>query len=125
MTHRPDWTDLDRRRYEALLRLAENLVDLLATFDPARSPAVSSSGHAQAPDKLLTVKQAAEQLGVSMSVMYEMVHRTDGLGVPHVRLGRTFRISRRALEKWIDETGRDTVARRQTEVDTWRHRKKG
>lgn len=48
---------------------------------------------------LLRVDEAARLLGIGTTLAYELV----GQGrLPHVRLGRTVRIPRRALETWIE-----------------------
>jgi excisionase family DNA binding protein len=50
------------------------------------------------PADVLTVEQAAELLRVGRNQMYEAIGRGE---VPHVRIGRTIRLSRRALEEWL------------------------
>ena len=49
---------------------------------------------------LLTVPQAAELLGVSGDLVYDMVHRRE---LPAIRLGRLIRIPRHGLDLWIDQ----------------------
>jgi excisionase family DNA binding protein len=55
---------------------------------------------AQTGERLtLSVEEAAEMLGISRTLAYELVRR----GVlPHVRLARRIVISRRAVERLID-----------------------
>ena len=52
---------------------------------------------------LLTVNEVAELLRVSPARVYELL-RTEAL--PAVRLGRQVRVSREALERWIDRGGK-------------------
>jgi excisionase family DNA binding protein len=49
----------------------------------------------------LTLAQLAETLDISMTTAYEMA-RAGTLPIPTLRLGRQFRFSRRALERWLD-----------------------
>ena len=49
-------------------------------------------------DQLLTAKEAAELLHVSLARLYELVR---GGVVPAVRLGRQVRFSAAALDAWI------------------------
>lgn len=51
---------------------------------------------------LLTTREAAEWLQVSASLLQHDV-RTARLGVPYVRIGRTVRYRREALEEWARE----------------------
>lgn len=48
----------------------------------------------------LTVPQAAEVLGISRVLAYELVARGE---LPTVRLGRRVVVPRRALERFIDD----------------------
>lgn len=123
MLERPDWTEVDRRRYKALVRMAEALVDLLATFE--RHEPETPRAPAPRPGRLLTVKEASELLGISRGRIYELIHRTDGLGIPHIRLGeRTFRILETALQEWLARDGREVLAKREAESARYRpHRR--
>ena len=47
---------------------------------------------------LLTVEEAAKQLGIGRTFAWQLVRRGD---LPIVRLGRCVRVPRRALEIWI------------------------
>jgi excisionase family DNA binding protein len=49
--------------------------------------------------EVLTVEQAAEFLHIGLRQMYEAIGRGE---VPHQRIGRTIRLSRVALTKWLD-----------------------
>lgn len=48
----------------------------------------------------LTVPQAAELLGISRALTYELVARGE---LPSLRLGRRVVVPRRALERFIDD----------------------
>jgi len=48
--------------------------------------------------KVLTVKEAADQLKVQPQWVYRMVRNG---GLPYVRLGRLIRIDQDALEEWL------------------------
>lgn len=48
----------------------------------------------------LTIEGAAEELGVSIRTMYELVQRED---FPAMKIGKSWRVSTRCLEEWIAE----------------------
>jgi len=52
------------------------------------------------PD-VLTVQELAERLGMGLTTAYQMA-RANTLPVPALRIGREYRFSRRALERWLD-----------------------
>jgi excisionase family DNA binding protein len=59
------------------------------------------------PPVLLRVVEVARRLGISRSQAYVLVRQL----LPHVRLGRSLRVPRPALDKWIEdhtEEGTDT-----------------
>lgn len=60
----------------------------------------------QTHEKLtLSVAEAAQLLGVSTAMAYELTHRAD---FPAFRIGNRTLVSRRLLEKWVDrEAGGD------------------
>lgn len=47
---------------------------------------------------LLTVPQAAQLLGIGVTLVYEEIGRGK---LPHIRIGRALRVPRQALESWI------------------------
>ena len=51
--------------------------------------------------RLLRVREAAKQTGLEKWRLYELIKR--GEGPPHMRVGRTIRISESARAKWIEE----------------------
>ena len=51
--------------------------------------------------KLLRVREAAKQTGIERWRLYELIKR--GEGPPHMRIGRTIRISETALAEWIEQ----------------------
>ena len=52
------------------------------------------------PDNaLLTVDEVAQRLRLSRNKVYELLHTHQ---IPHIRLGRQFRIPSLAFEKWIE-----------------------
>lgn len=52
------------------------------------------------PDNaLLTVDEVAERLRLSRNKVYDLIHAHE---IPHIRLGRKFRIPNLAFEKWIE-----------------------
>lgn len=67
-------------------------LDLPEPFLPATEPQSSSA------PLLLRVSEAARLLGVSRSTMYQLVASGS---VPVIRIGRSVRVSRPALEAWI------------------------
>jgi excisionase family DNA binding protein len=48
---------------------------------------------------LLTVTEVADRLRLSPNKVYELLHSHQ---IPHIRLGRKFRIPAQALERWIE-----------------------
>ncbi len=70
------------------------------------APEAPRAERAAVDDRLaLTVPEAAELLGIGKTLAYELVDRGE---LPHVRLGRAVRVSRRELEEWIAAGGRGT-----------------
>ncbi|MBA3585275.1 MAG: helix-turn-helix domain-containing protein [Gemmatimonadetes bacterium] len=57
---------------------------------------------------LLTVPETAQRLRIGSTLAYELVGRGD---LPHVRLGRSVRIPRRALEDWIQQNTKSSAGR--------------
>jgi len=49
-------------------------------------------------DEVLTVEQAAEFLKVGRNALYDAIGRGD---VPHRRIGKTIRLSRYQLVRWL------------------------
>lgn len=60
-----------------------------------------------APD-LLTVPEAAQLLRISRNLAYELVAQHQ---LPCVRFGRTIRIPRASLERWIRERAEESALR--------------
>lgn len=54
---------------------------------------------------LVTVPQAANLLGISRAMVYDLLAK--GQGPPVIRFGRCVRISVASLKKWIEEQERD------------------
>jgi len=53
-----------------------------------------------APQRLLLrVPEAAEQLGIGRTKIYEMISTGE---LPTIRIGRAVRISASALQKWVE-----------------------
>ena len=53
------------------------------------------------PEKLTySVQEAAEVIGISSSRMYQLVKTT---GFPAVCIGRRIRVSKKGLERWVEE----------------------
>jgi excisionase family DNA binding protein len=50
--------------------------------------------------RLLRIKEVAELTGLPCWRLYELIER--GEGPPHMRVGRTIRISEAALVEWIE-----------------------
>jgi excisionase family DNA binding protein len=55
------------------------------------------------PDDVLTVEEAAELLRIGRNQLYDAIGRNQ---VPHRRIGRSIRLSRAALVRWLDSCGR-------------------
>jgi len=54
-------------------------------------------------DRLLTVADVAEYLGLSVGTVYNKVSRGE---IPHVKLGRAVRFRRSEIDRWIDAQSR-------------------
>jgi excisionase family DNA binding protein len=50
------------------------------------------------PEKLLTLVEATEILGLSLSTLYKYVEKSM---IPHLRIGRSIRFNPSTLEMWI------------------------
>jgi excisionase family DNA binding protein len=61
-----------------------------------------------------TVEQTAELLAIGRGAAYEAVRRGD---IPSVRLGRSLRVPRHALDELLGTPAREEVATEQTAVD--------
>jgi excisionase family DNA binding protein len=64
-----------------------------------RSHGKTKDGNGQAPDRLLSLKEAAERLGVSKSHVYHVAKDLDFM----VKIGRRVMFSERGLEAHIKE----------------------
>ena len=57
--------------------------------------------------EMLRVEEAAEVLRISRTRAYEEVSRyqnsAGGFGLPSIRIGRSLRVPKKALIRWIDE----------------------
>lgn len=49
-------------------------------------------------DDILSVDQAAKLLHVGRNTLYEAIGRGE---IPHRRIGKVIRLSRRALDQWL------------------------
>ena len=50
--------------------------------------------------RLLTIKEVSEQTGIGRWRLYELLASGD---LPHLRIGKTFRVPEDALVKWIEQ----------------------
>ena len=55
-------------------------------------------------EEILTTKDLARYLRCHVSTLYRMVNRGE---IPHFRLGTDIRFRRSAIERWLDEQGRE------------------
>jgi len=49
---------------------------------------------------VLTMRHVQQILGISRVTAYELTHRSD---FPVMRIGRTIRVPRAALQRWMDQ----------------------
>jgi len=61
------------------------------------------------PRVTLTVDELAAMLGVERKSLYSCVKRGK---IPHIRIGRSIRFSRKRIERWLEEGGPPPRARR-------------
>jgi excisionase family DNA binding protein len=55
--------------------------------------------------EMLSPRQVADLLGVSVTSLYARLHEEGPMPLPHVRAGRLFYIPRRGLNKWFKRIG--------------------
>jgi len=67
----------------------------------------AEAAKAAAADTWITVKDLQEILGIGHTKAYELV-TTHG-GVPSVRIGKSIRISRQELTRWLEQRKYPTV----------------
>jgi len=82
-----------------LVRVAERLADIIAERLAAQLPAAPSAPAPREPEPLtLSLVEVGDRLSVARSTAFHLV--TSGQ-LPCVRIGRTIRVSRAALEKFV------------------------
>lgn len=72
------------------------------------------------PAKFYTAQEVANELNVSKSLIYKMVHKGE---IPHAKFGDTYRFSVAAIDQWIEDQCQsslgmktdDTISTMQTE----------
>jgi len=64
---------------------------------------------------LLTVAAAAEYLGIKPKTLYAL--RSQGIGPPSIRIGRSIRYSTDALQAWLQDQEEKDMARRDSRGD--------
>lgn len=57
----------------------------------------------------MKVPEVAEELRIARSRAYELVANGK---IPSVRIGRSVRVNRRELERWLEESRQQSVGRR-------------
>ena len=102
---------LDERKLQALRELLDPQV-VAAWLDEVESYRT----HKYIPQKqqevrLLTTKEVAEKMQVSLSAVYELAHRQD---IPSIRIGRNFRFSSAMVDEWIASGGIPPIPARPT-----------
>ena len=55
----------------------------------------------------LTLAELADRMGIGMTRAYELAQKNT-LPIPALRIGREYRFSRRALERWLDGGASDS-----------------
>ena len=74
------------------------LADELERIDSA-TPAVKPVQEIGQGKMLLTVREAAETLGLSRATVYTLIHRDD---FPSIRIGSKILINTKKLQEWVD-----------------------
>ena len=74
------------------------LADELECIDNA-TPAVKPVQDIGQGKMLLTVREAAETLGISRATVYTLIHRDD---FPSIRIGSKILINAKKLQEWVD-----------------------
>lgn len=59
--------------------------------------------------KTLSVREAAEILGFGVNKTYELVHRAEDTGFPHIRDGKRIRIPYQAFIAWMNERAKQVI----------------
>jgi excisionase family DNA binding protein len=73
-------------------------------------PLVHPANDEQPIDAVLDVEQVAQLLRIGRNTVYELVGRNE---IPHRRLGKQIRFSRRALMRWLDSWSSQGAKERQ------------
>ena len=90
-----------RQETKALSETASRLnalADELERIDSA-TPAVKPVQDIGQGKMLLTVREAAETLGLSRATVYTLIHRDD---FPSIRIGSKLLINTKKLQEWVD-----------------------
>lgn len=66
---------------------------------------ISLNTLANTTDRLLTVEELAERLGVKPSWVYSHVRRRSRDRIPAIRLGKYWRFRLEAVQRWLEERG--------------------
>lgn len=74
------------------------LADELERIDSV-TPAVKPVQDIGQEKMLLTVREAAETLGISRATVYTLIHRDD---FPSIRIGSRILINTKKLQEWVD-----------------------
>ncbi len=74
------------------------LADELERIDSA-IPAINPVQDIGQGKMLLTVREAAETLGISRATVYTLIHRDD---FPSIRIGSKILINAKKLQEWVD-----------------------
>jgi excisionase family DNA binding protein len=73
-------------------------------------PLVRPANDEQPIDSVLDVDEVASLLRIGRNTVYELVGRNE---IPHRRLGKQIRFSRRALMRWLDSWSSQGAKERQ------------
>jgi excisionase family DNA binding protein len=91
---------MDERKLAALRELLdpEVVAAWLNEVESYRAKMPRPVAKRQPEVRLLTVKEVAAKLHVSITAVYELAHRQD---IPSLRIGRGFRFSSELVDEWI------------------------
>lgn len=73
--------------------------------DPQRSGGRPMSSHQTLPDRLLTIAEVADYLGVPVGTLYQWRHKRTG--PTGIRVGRHVRYRPREVEAWLESLARN------------------
>ncbi len=84
-----------------------HVIGLVASYDGERKESMESQKEAPTQRLLLRVPEAAKALGLGRTKIYELITAGE---LPVIRVGRAVRVSVTALQKWVEQQGKQQLS---------------